>query len=87
MYVILVYDFGEKRVGKMLKLCRKYLNWIQNSVFEGEISEVRLKELTMCAESFMDKSVDSIIVFSGRSQVFLNKTIIGREVCGTDIFL
>ena len=45
MYVILVYDFGEKRVGKMLKLCRKYLHWIQNSVFEGEISEVKLKEL------------------------------------------
>lgn len=27
MYVILVYDFGEKRVNKMLKLCRKYLNY------------------------------------------------------------
>ena len=39
MYVILVYDFGEKRVNKMLKLCRKYLNWIQNSVFEGEIPD------------------------------------------------
>ena len=50
MYVILVYDCGEKRVGKMLKLCRKYLNWIQNSVFEGEISEVKLKELTLKAE-------------------------------------
>ena len=45
MYVILVYDCSEKRVGKMLKLYRKYLNWIQNSVFEGEITEVKLKEL------------------------------------------
>ncbi|MEI6679514.1 MAG: CRISPR-associated endonuclease Cas2 [Mariniphaga sp.] len=27
----------------MLKLCRRYLNWIQNSVFEGEITEVILK--------------------------------------------
>lgn len=45
MYVVLVYDMGEKRVGKMLKLCRRYLNWIQNSVFEGEITEVKLKEL------------------------------------------
>ena len=25
MYVIIVYDVGEKRVGKMLKLCRQYL--------------------------------------------------------------
>ena len=49
MYVILVYDCGEKRVGKMLKLCRKYLNWIQNSVFEGEIIEVKLKKLTLKA--------------------------------------
>ena len=28
MYVIIVYDVGEKRVGKMLKLCRQYLCWI-----------------------------------------------------------
>ena len=47
--MILVYDFGEKRVGKMLKLCRRYLHWIQNSVFEGEISEVKLKELLIFA--------------------------------------
>lgn len=61
MYVILVYDFGERRVGKMLKLCRRYLNWIQNSVFEGEISEVRLKELLMLCDAFMKKEEDSII--------------------------
>lgn len=53
MYVILVYDCGQKRVGKMLKLCRKYLSWIQNSVFEGEISEVKLKELILKAEKIL----------------------------------
>lgn len=42
MYVIIVYDVGEKRVGKMLKLCRQYLCWIQNSVLEGELSEAKL---------------------------------------------
>lgn len=55
MYVILVYDFGERRVAKMLKLCRKYLNWIQNSVFEGEISEVRLKEIKIYSEEEREK--------------------------------
>ena len=45
MFVILMYDFGEKRVGKALKTCRKYLTWIQNSVFEGEISVGNLKKL------------------------------------------
>lgn len=87
MYVILVYDFGEKRVNKMLKLCRKYLNWIQNSVFEGEISEVRLKELLLLSEKFIDKESDSIIIFSGPSQKALNKQIIGKERSSIDTFL
>ena len=87
MYVILVYDFGEKRVGKMLKLCRKYLNWIQNSVFEGEISEARLKELLVQSDKFMDKDEDSIIIFSGPSQTSMEKRIIGKERSSIDIFL
>lgn len=79
MYVILVYDIGEKRVGKMLKLCRKYLNWIQNSVFEGEITEVKLKELLFRGKKIMDLSHDSIIVFSSRQEKWLEKQVIGRE--------
>ena len=87
MYVILVYDFGERRVNKMLKLCRKYLNWIQNSVFEGEISELQLKQLEASAKDFMDPDEDSIIIFSSRSQMFMDKRIIGVERNTTDNFL
>lgn len=87
MYVILVYDFGERRVNKMLRLCRRYLNWIQNSVFEGKISEARLKELMMHCDKFMDKSEDSVIIFSGPSQVSLDKRIIGKEHSSLDNFL
>lgn len=87
MYVILVYDFGEKRVGKMLKLCRRYLNRVQNSVFEGEISEVRLKELLMFCDRFINKEEDCIIIFSGPSQTSLNKTVIGKECCKLDFFI
>jgi CRISPR-associated protein Cas2 len=79
MYVILVYDIAENRVGKMLKLCRQYLNWIQNSVFEGEISEVKLKELTNLAKEIMDEKKDSIIIFSSRQEKWLDKRIVGIE--------
>lgn len=86
--MILVYDIGEKRVGKMLKLCRKYLSWIQNSVFEGDITEVRLKELILSAEKIMKKEEDdSLIIFSSRSDKFLEKQIIGKERSSTDNFL
>ncbi|WP_148373028.1 CRISPR-associated endonuclease Cas2 [Bacteroides bouchesdurhonensis] len=87
MYVILVYDFGERRVAKMLKLCRRYLNWIQNSVFEGEISEARLKEMLMQAKKIMDDSSDSIILFKGSSQISLEKEVLGKERSAIDIFL
>ena len=35
MFVVLVYDVKQERVGKVLKICRKYLTHVQNSVFEG----------------------------------------------------
>lgn len=79
MYVILVYDIEEKRVAKMLKLCRRYLNWIQNSVFEGEITPVKLKELLQEAKQIMDEEKDSCIIFKGRQEKWLDKQVIGKE--------
>ena len=79
MYVLLVYDIRERRVSKMLKLCRQYLNWIQNSVFEGEISEVKLKELLLKAEKFLDLDEDSVLVFKSRTQQWLEKEVLGQE--------
>lgn len=87
MYIILVYDIGEKRVGKMLKLCRRYLNWIQNSVFEGEITEVKLKELMAYAKKMMNEEEDSIILFKSRSEKWLDKEIYGVEKNSLDNFL
>lgn len=84
MYVILVYDIGEKRVGKMLKLCRQYLNWIQNSVFEGEITEVKLKELVLRAKGIMKLEFDSLIIFQTRQEKWLDKQIIGKERSNLD---
>lgn len=79
MYIILVYDIGEKRVGKMLKLCRRYLHWIQNSVFEGEISELDLKKLLQESRLIMDEDCDSLIIFKSRNQKWLEKEVIGVE--------
>jgi CRISPR-associated protein Cas2 len=86
MYIILVYDVNQKRTGKMLKLCRKYLNWIQNSVFEGEITEVKLKELKHRADEIMDDE-DSLILFKSRESKWLEKEVLGQERSSTDTML
>ena len=87
MYVILVYDCGEKRVGKMLKLCRRYLNWIQNSVFEGSLTEVGLKTLKAEAKDLMDEQHDSLIIFTSREEKWLEKEVLGQEKNKIDNFL
>jgi CRISPR-associated protein Cas2 len=63
----------------MLKLCRRYLNWIQNSVFEGEITEVKLLELKQKAMLIMDEETDSLIFFKTRQEKWLDKEIVGHE--------
>ena len=87
MHVIAVYDMGEKRVGKMLKLFRRYLHWIQNSVFEGELTEVMLKELKSEAREIMDESVDSLIIFTTRNAKWIEKEVVGVERNSIDNFL
>ena len=79
MYIIAIYDVNAKRTGKMLKLCRRYLNWIQNSVFEGEITESRLEELKIAAQTIMDEEEDSFIIFRTRQEKWLDKEVIGKE--------
>jgi CRISPR-associated protein Cas2 len=87
MYVIAIYDVASERTGKMLKLCRRYLHWIQNSVFEGEITEVKLKELIHEAEQVMDLTYDSFILFKNRNANWLDKQVIGSERSSIDQFL
>lgn len=86
MYIILVYDIGEKRVGKMLKLCRRYLNWIQNSVFEGDLTAAQLNSLKYEANELM-KEHDSLIIFKNSNPSWLEKEVIGEERAKLDFIL
>ena len=73
--------------GKMLKLCRQYLCWIQNSVLEGELSETKLRELKIKMKNVIDEAEDSIIIFTNKLGYNMNKQILGKERMSTDNFL
>jgi CRISPR-associated protein Cas2 len=80
MYIIAVYDVDQKRCGKMLKLCRSYLHHIQNSVFEGEITEGKLEALKIKAKKIMkEEGEDSLIIFKSRNEKWLDKEIVGAD--------
>ena len=79
MYCILVYDVNEKAVGKALKKCRQYLSWIQNSVFEGNITEVSLEKLLFELKAIINPETDSVIVFAMQNDKYVDKITLGVD--------
>ena len=79
MYLIAAYDIDERRVGKMLKIFRRYLTWVQNSVFEGELTEAQYAKLKGEAAELMDSETDSVIFWNLRAAEYCDKATLGRE--------
>jgi len=79
MYVLIVYDIGEKRVNKVLKLCRRYLDWVQNSVFEGEITKANLERLKSQLKHVIETEEDSIRIYKLRTENGFNLEILGVD--------
>lgn len=86
-YFIAVYDINVKRGPKMLKLFRRYLNWVQNSVFEGELTHAQFQELKQAAERIMNDPEDSIIFYELRDERYTERTTLGVEQGSRDRFL
>lgn len=87
MFYIVTYDVQQERVNKVCQLLRRYLNWVQNSVFEGELSEASMLELKSYLNEILDKTKDSIFIYSVRSKGEIKKDILGVEKVDTSRFL
>ena len=75
----MVYDINEERVNKVLKIGRRYLTWMQNSVLEGEITEAKLVKLKMELKKVIKEKEDSIIFYKLRTKKFFDRETMGRE--------
>lgn len=83
MYVILVYDIEKSRVNKANRLLKAYIMWIQNSVFEGEISESKFEQMMKRLGKLIRNS-DSVIVYKFRAKSYFEKQVVGLEKGLTD---
>ena len=87
MFLILVYDVGEKRVAKVLKTARKYLYWVQNSVLEGEITEAQFERLKHELNAIIKKEHDSLIFYTFRTTKYSERELVGVKKGGEEIFI
>ena len=78
MYVIMVYDVNVTRVSKILKIGRRYLTWVQNSVLEGELSWAQLARLEADLRKAINDTEDSVLFYVLRNEKWLERRQLGR---------
>ena len=79
MFVILSYDIKAK------KICRKYLNHVQKSVFDGAITEGQLKRLKNELQQLVVPEEDAVCIYYLASSKYAGKEQIGTVLKSTNI--
>ena len=87
MYVIVVYDTGPKRGVKLLKYLREHLIWVQNSVFEGEVTEAGFEIIKKGIKERINNEKDSVIYYLFDSPNYTERGVLGIEKNETDSFI
>jgi CRISPR-associated protein Cas2 len=78
-YLIITYDIGEDRVNKVRKILKKYFMWVQNSVFEGDITIGRLEKCRSELRKVINEDEDSVYFYSLENRLNYRKTVMGVE--------
>lgn len=84
-YVIIVYDVEQARVAKVCQFLRRYLTWVQNSAFEGELTPAQLKRVCQGLKAIIDPDYDSVYIYQLPHGDVLQKQILGVEKSMTDV--
>ncbi len=76
VYVIIVYDIAVERQNEVREFLKKYLDHVQNSVFEGEIKPAKLYFIRKVLSKMIDKEKDSVIIYVLQGKNILEERIV-----------
>jgi len=79
MYVIIVYDVNVERVEKIYHYLRRYMDWVQNSVFEGELTVSQFKRIKHDLKKIINEEEDSVRFYILRTKELLKTETMGVE--------
>jgi CRISPR-associated protein Cas2 len=80
VFYIAVYDITQpNRLAKTLKTFRKYMNWVQNSAFEGNLTAKQFQNLKAELDKIIKKDTDSIIFYHAEEQKHIGKKTLGVQ--------
>jgi len=78
LFVVAVYDVAQEKNSKVLKFLRARMHWVQNSVFEGELTEGELREIKEHLKEITGTG-DSVVIYQLGNNKYIDKEIIGEE--------
>lgn len=78
MFVVIVYDVQADRTHQICNYLRQWLNWRQNSVFDGHLTESEYKEVLSWTRSFVNTG-EQVLVYRTTREDALNIEEIGEE--------
>ncbi|WP_238374290.1 CRISPR-associated endonuclease Cas2 [Thermotoga petrophila] len=91
--VILVYDIstetkeGVKRLNRVRKIARRYLDHVQKSVFEGELTEGEIEKLKFELQCIIDNDEDFVIIYKMPPSIMIERDILTNTNDPTSNFI
>ena len=93
-YAFVFYDIadiesevGKNRVAKVFKICKKYFNHHQKSVFRGNITPSKLLKFKDEIKKVMDESVDFLSIVKLQNRYIFEEDTIGKRNDSESIFV
>lgn len=80
-----MYGINIKYNNKILKICRRYLNQVQKSVFEDIITEAKLNRLKDEIKTAICKEENSVAIYEFETLKNSFKEVIGLSELGDNI--
>lgn len=87
MFVIMAYDVNVERVTKVLHVGRRYLNWVQNSLLEGELTKAQLARLKADLRKIINDEQDSVVFYISRREQYLERQTLGLNKGGQTMMI
>jgi len=78
----MAYDVNVERVTKVLHVGRRYLNWVQNSLLEGELTKAQLARLKADLRKIINDEQDSVVFYISRREQYLERQSLGLNKGG-----
>ncbi len=87
MYVVIVYDINVARVDKVRKFLKTYLEWVQNSVLEGNLTKSELRRVKTKLKKMTKPSEDHVLMYEVSTKKYMKREEIGEGKGDTDTII